>query len=42
MIVVEEHDDHPRVAVVTRGGTRTGPDAMEKGKGVEQWIRKVS
>jgi hypothetical protein len=22
------------------GGTRTGPDAMEKGKGMEKWIMK--
>jgi hypothetical protein len=41
MIVVEEPNDQPRVAVVTHGGMRTGPDATEKGKGVEQWIRKV-
>jgi hypothetical protein len=41
MIRVEEHDDQPRVVVVTHGGTRIRLDAMEKGKRVEQWIRKV-
>jgi hypothetical protein len=40
MIVVEEHDDQPRITVVTCGGMRTRPDVTEKGKGVEQWIRK--
>jgi hypothetical protein len=41
MIVVEERDDHPRIAFVTCGGMRTEPDVIEKGKGMEQWIRKV-
>ena len=40
MISIEEHDDQPKVAVVTCGGTRIGPNTTEKGKGVEQWIRK--
>jgi hypothetical protein len=40
MIAIEECDDQPRVAVVTCGGMRTRPDVTEKGKGVEQWIRK--
>jgi len=40
MIATEEHDDQPKVAVVTCGGTRTAPDVKGKGKEVEQWIRK--
>jgi len=40
MIAVEERDDHPRVAVVTRSRIINGEDVTEKGKGVEQWIRK--
>jgi len=40
MIFMEECYDHPKVVVVTCGGTRTRPYAMEIGKGVEQWIRK--
>jgi hypothetical protein len=35
MIVVDEHDDQPRVETITRGGTRTIPDEMKKGNGVE-------
>ena len=41
MIVAKYHDNHPRVAVLTRGGTRTRPDVKKKGKGVEQWMRKA-
>jgi hypothetical protein len=41
MIATEERDDKPIVEVVMRGGTRTRPNAMKKGKGVEQWIRKT-
>jgi hypothetical protein len=40
MIATKEHDDNPRVAAITCGGMRTGVDAMEKGKGVEKWMRK--
>jgi hypothetical protein len=40
MIIMEERDDQPRVAVVTCGRMRIRIDAMEKGKGVEQWVRK--
>jgi hypothetical protein len=40
MIVPEEPDDQPRITVVVVGGMRTRPYAAEKGKGVEQWIRK--
>jgi hypothetical protein len=41
MISTEEHNDQPKIAVVTREGTRTGANATEKGKGVEQCIRKA-
>jgi hypothetical protein len=40
MIATKECDDYPRVVVDTCSGTRTRSNAMEKGKGVEQWIRK--
>jgi hypothetical protein len=40
IITTEERDDHPSVETVTRGGTRIGLDATDKGKGVEKWIRK--
>jgi hypothetical protein len=40
MIAAEERDDQPKVADVIHGGTRTRLDVTEKGKGVEQWIRK--
>jgi hypothetical protein len=40
MIAAEEHEDQTRITFVMREGTRTGVDAMEKGKGIKQWIRK--
>jgi acetaldehyde dehydrogenase (acetylating) len=36
MIDAEEHDNEPKVTVVTCGGTRTRPYVIEKGKGVEK------
>jgi hypothetical protein len=41
MITVKERDDQLRVTVVMCDRMRTRVDAMEKGKGVEQWIRKA-
>jgi hypothetical protein len=32
-MIAEEHDDQPRIAVITCGGMRTGADATGKGKG---------
>jgi len=40
MVVVEEWDDQPTIIVVTCSITRIGPDVMEKGREVDQWIRK--
>jgi hypothetical protein len=36
MIIAEGHNDQPKIVAVTCGEMRTGPDATEKGKGVEQ------
>jgi hypothetical protein len=42
MIVIAECDNHRILAIVMHGETRTRPNATEKGKGFEQWIRKVA
>jgi hypothetical protein len=41
MIATKERDNQPRAEVVTSDRTRTEPDAMEKEKRVEKWIRKA-
>jgi hypothetical protein len=40
MIVVEEHDDQPRVETVTHKGSRTRANVMEQGIQTNQWVRK--
>jgi hypothetical protein len=39
-ISAEKCNEGPRIAVVTRGGTRTGVDAMNGGKQDEKWVNK--
>jgi hypothetical protein len=40
MIASEEHDNQPRIEVITCEGTRTEEDVMKNGKGIVKWIRK--
>jgi hypothetical protein len=39
-ISAKKCNEGPRITVFTHGGTRTGVDAMNGGKNVEQWVRK--
>jgi hypothetical protein len=41
MITTEDHKDQPIISVITCDKMRIGGDAMEKGKGMEQWKMKV-
>jgi hypothetical protein len=41
MVSGEERDEQPKIAAITRGGTRTRADVTKNGKGVKQWIRKA-
>jgi hypothetical protein len=40
MISVEKCSEGPKIAIVTRGGARTGTDMETQGNQMEQWVRK--
>jgi hypothetical protein len=42
MIAAKYDDDHPRIATVTYGGTRTEEDTMDQGNRIHQWVRKAT
>jgi hypothetical protein len=42
MIVVEVHDEQPKIAAVMRGGTRTGTEVTNQGNRIHQWVSKAT